>query len=189
MADHPEFPQESPAIKYIVEQVSKVEDASTCATGYYKSVAKIISRLDKTDMELNRLYQTTLDLKKIIDADVIATVLGKKSDEIQETIYTGIVTTSNSLTATIDTNMKNMRGDHQAIITKVAETDKRSKMIQHELENAISTITERVDAHVKDVSNRLTPPLWKIWLYILFSLLVGGIIGCWLTKSGVIFVT
>jgi type I site-specific restriction endonuclease len=186
MTDHPEFPQESQAIQYIVDQVSKVEEASTCATGYYKSLSKIISRLDKTDVELNRLHQTTLDLKKITDADVIATVLGKKSDEIQETIYNGIVTTSNSLNTTIDTNLKNMRSDHQAIITMVADTDKKSKVIQHELENAVLTITERLDAHVKEVSNRLTPPLWKIWLYILLSLVVGGIIGCWLTKTGVI---
>jgi len=179
MAEHPEFPQESPAIKYIVDQVSKVEDAANCSVGYYKSLAKIISRLDKTDVELNRLHQTTTDLKKIADSEVIAVVLGKKSDEIIETIYEGIIKTSNLLNETTNANLQGMRADHTALIGNINETNRKSQEIQKELENAVLTITARLDAHVKDVNTRIMPPMWKIWGYIILAVVVGILIGKW----------
>jgi hypothetical protein len=53
--------------------------------------------LDKTDVELNRLHQTTLDLKKVTDSEVVANLLGKKTDVINETLYRGIVNTGTLL--------------------------------------------------------------------------------------------
>lgn len=67
MAEHPEFPQESPATKYIVDQVSKIEDAHACSTGYYKSLGKVLDRLDKTDTLLVQLKQNSTALKEIVD--------------------------------------------------------------------------------------------------------------------------
>lgn len=42
MTDHPEFPQADPATKYIVDQVSKIEEAQNCTLGYYKNFQIVI---------------------------------------------------------------------------------------------------------------------------------------------------
>lgn len=51
----PTFPQADPAIQYIAERVSHIEDASNCTAGYYKNQKDILRRLEKTDEEINRL--------------------------------------------------------------------------------------------------------------------------------------
>lgn len=168
MNDHPEFPQESPAIKYIVDQVSKVEEATNCSVGYYKSLAKIISRLDKTDVELNRLHQTTLDLKKVTDSDVVASVLGKKSDEMIKALHDNITITCIQLNKTTKTSLNDMRSDHSAILEIIGETD-----------NRVNATIKRLDNHIKDVNSRIIQPLWKLWIYGALTLALGIIIGKW----------
>jgi hypothetical protein len=185
MGEHPEFPQESPAIKYIVDQVSKVEDVSNCSLGYYKSVQSIISRLDKTDVALNKLTQTTTDLKKITDSDIIKTVIGEKSDEINTTIYSGLKESGDQLNQTLSANLIKMRSDFTPVITAINDTNRKSKDIQKELEDAVLIITARLDAHVKDMSERVSPPVWKIWLYILISLIIGATLTYGLMKYGI----
>jgi hypothetical protein len=179
MTDHPEFPQESPAMKYVISQVSKIEETSNCTTGYYNSLGKVLKRLDKTDIELNRLHQATTDLTKIVDSQAIATILGKKSKEHLETLQNGIILTSNMLNRTTDENLKKMRSDHSAIIGEISATNDKAKEIQTELESAVLTITTTLENHIKDVSARLSPPLWKVWGYILLSLVIGYGFGFW----------
>jgi uncharacterized 2Fe-2S/4Fe-4S cluster protein (DUF4445 family) len=177
MTDHPEFPQESPAIKYIVDQVSKVDDTANCSIGYYKSLGKVISRLDKTDVELNRLHQSVIDLKKITDSDVIATCIGKKSDETQEIIRSGIDNTNKILSGIVSARMDSIRADHKDIIAKIDSTNDRSKRIQNDLSEQMGIAIARLDNHIKNVDERLSPPLWKIWIYILLSVGIGLYIG------------
>jgi uncharacterized coiled-coil DUF342 family protein len=176
MSDHPEFPQESPAIKYIVDQVSKVEDASNCSVGYYKSLAKIISRLDKTDVELNRLHQVVLDLKKITDSDTIAACIGKKSDEIQETLYEGITKTSNALNATTAARLDGMRADHTGIIATIDNTNEKVEETQKRVAEQMKLTLLLLDNHIKDTNERLAPPVWKIWVYIFLAFFAGALI-------------
>lgn len=60
MTDHPEFPQADPATKYIVSQVAKIEDATSCTMGYYKSFNKLLTALKTTNDELSQM-------RKLID--------------------------------------------------------------------------------------------------------------------------
>lgn len=55
MAEFPIYPQAEPALQYIVEQVSKIDNAQACTTGYYKSHKDLLRRLEKIDTELTRL--------------------------------------------------------------------------------------------------------------------------------------
>lgn len=182
MSDHPEFPQESPAIKYIVDQVSKVEDAANCSVGYYKSLAKIISRLDKTDVELNRLHQVVSDLKKITDSDTIAACIGKKSDEMQETLYDGIIKTSNALNDTTAARLDGMRADHTGIVSTIDATNRKADKLQKDLAERMDLTLLRLDNHVRDTNERLAPPLWKIWLYIFLAFVAGMSLYRWFVQ-------
>lgn len=82
MAEHPEFPQESPAMKYVVDQVSKVEDVRNCSLGYYKSVQQINARIDKIDVELNRLGQATKQLDTILKSGMIPQLIEESANAI-----------------------------------------------------------------------------------------------------------
>ena len=82
MAEHPEFPQESPAMKYVVDQVSKVEDVHNCSLGYYKSVQQINARIDKIDVELNRLGQATKQLDAILKSGMIPQLVEENANAI-----------------------------------------------------------------------------------------------------------
>ena len=55
MAEAPTFPQADPALRYVVEQVAKIDDTQACTTGYYKALQNVLRRLEKTDTELNKL--------------------------------------------------------------------------------------------------------------------------------------
>lgn len=161
MTDHPEYPQESPAMKYVIEQVSKIEDAQACGTGYYKSLSKVLSRLDKTDTTLTQLQQNVTDLKKIIDFEGVSLAINNHTDVMSAVVKSGL----SQNTAKIDEQFKVM-------ISK-----------QHEYNTAmfkdINDISKRMDDHIADVNNRVIPPLWKIYAYAFLALCVGFVIGKW----------
>jgi len=66
IGNHPVFPQESPAIQYIVGQVAMMQDAASCSRGYYKSHEKLLQRVNRTDVELDELKT----LIKCLDAHI-----------------------------------------------------------------------------------------------------------------------
>lgn len=170
--EHPEFPQESPAIKYIVEQVAKVNSASSCAEGYYKSVAKIISRLDKTDVELNKLHMVVTDLKKITDSDVIASVIGKKSDEVNATLQDGISKTCFTLVGELDRNMNKIELKSKASVDQITAINERSIKINNDLEKSIAATSKRMDDFISAIRARVAPPLQTIMLYMVVVMLL-----------------
>lgn len=177
--DHPEFPQASPEMKYVINQVSKIEDAQACATGYYKSLSKVLARLDKTDIALNQLQQTTQDLKRVTDSDVIATCIGKKSDEILDTINHGLIMISNNNAQSIDNHLTLIEVDAKKSVAAANGAVELAKRTQHDLYEQMAVAIQRLDKHIKDVDTRVFPPLWKLWLYWFFTLIVGVAIGKW----------
>ena len=179
MSDHPEYPQESPAMKYLVEQVSKIEDASTCATGYYKSVQKIIARLDKTDVELNKLHMVVTDLKKITDSDVIAAVIGKKSDDVKNEVREGILKTCDTLETTLDQRLKKMETVHSGMIGQINSTNDRTKRIEDDLQAKLALTMTRMDKLVEEVRARTAPPLQTILFYMVVVMFLSFALG-WL---------
>ena len=179
MTDHPEFPQESPAMKYIVEQVAKIEDAQACGVGYYKSLGKVLGRLDKTDQILSQLNQTAIDLKKVTDADVIAAVIGKKSDDMNVTIHAGLVYMSEKNVKTIDENLKLMGAEVKKATDESMGAINCAERIESDLQHRMGTAITRLDNHIKDVDARLMPPLWKIYAYTFVALMLGIAIGKW----------
>lgn len=66
MAEAPEFPQESPAIRYIVQQVAMMHDTAACTTGYYKAQKDMMRRMAKVDEEINRLRSQVEALTTIL---------------------------------------------------------------------------------------------------------------------------
>lgn len=179
MSEHPEFPQESPAVKYLVEQVSKIEDASTCATGYYKSVQKIIARLDKTDVELNKLHMVVTDLKKITDSDVIAAVIGKKSDDVKNEVRDGIARTCDTLVYTVSKRLDKLEGVHKETLDMIKATNESSKRIEDNLQAKLALTMTNMDKLVSDVRARTAPPLQTILFYMVGIMFLSFTLG-WL---------
>jgi hypothetical protein len=179
VSDHPEFPQSSPEMKYVIEQVSKIEDAQACGTGYYKSLSKVLTRLDKTDTILNQLQQTTLDLKRVTDADVIATCIGKKSDEIQNTINHGLIMISDNNVKSIDNQLTLIEVDAKKSVAAANGAVDLARRTQHDLNEQMTVAIQRLDKHIRDVDTRVFPPMWKLWLYWFLTLAVGVAIGKW----------
>ena len=162
MSEHPEFPQESPAIKYIVEQVSMVQDASSCTAGYYKSLGQVIARLDKTDVALNQLKDTTVSLKKIMDADAVMHYIGKKSDEINQTL-------KESMAALLSSNIN-------TISTSLAEIERKNRELCNGHILVLKEIQEtsnKLNKEIASLKNHQVILTWKLWGYLVLTLIVG----------------
>jgi hypothetical protein len=179
MTEHPEFPQESPAMKYVVAQVAKIEDAEACGIGYYKSLSKVLARLDKTDIILNQLNQSTADLRKITDADIIAKTIGKRSDDMNAEIQKGLTYISDKNVKAINENLKEMGAEVKKAAGEVVGTSGLVDRIGHDLHSKMGVAIDRLDKHIKEVDERLVPPLWKIYAYTFVALLLGIAIGKW----------
>jgi hypothetical protein len=166
MSEHPEFPQESPATKYIVDQVSKIEDAQACGTGYYKSLSKVLERLDKTDIALNQLKESTTALQEVVDSDAVAAILGKKSDEINET-----------LRASVDALMG---GNVKAVSTSLSRIEYENNELNKGFVRLLKEIGEtnkKLNNEIASISNHHIIPTWKFWGYLILTLIVGIIVG------------
>jgi HAMP domain-containing protein len=167
MAEHPEFPQESPAMKYVVDQVSKVEDVRNCSIGYYKSVQQINARIDKIDVELNRLGQATKQLDTILKSGMIP-------QSIEESANAIIAKTGEQVeTYNIELSKK---------IWFVSEEIKRSNQnfnrIVQQLTERISDIAGKVEKEIP-----VPTPLYKNgWFW--FWVFVIGIVEWWVLKKG-----
>lgn len=169
MSDHPDFPQDyerSPALRYIVEQVSRIEDAHTCGIGYYKSVGKILQRLDKTDQVLSQLQQTTTALKAVTDSNVVATVLGEKSDEINETLRS-------NMNAILEGNVNAVSSSLAKIEYNNSELNKGFVRVMGE----ISGTNTKLNNQIALVKNGLVIPTWTAWIVLIFTLVVGFLMG------------
>lgn len=142
MSDHPEFPQATPEMKYVVEQVSKIEDAQACGTGYYKTLKDVLARIGKLDVSLNQLTQTNSDLKKVVDSTTVAAIIGKKSDDINNTLRLklDLINKSNALAlsgsiARIERNNSEMNMGFIRLMEEISETNKKLKsqiQLQHD---------------------------------------------------------
>jgi hypothetical protein len=168
MSEHPEFPQESPAMKYLIEQVSKIEDAQACGVGYYKSLSKVLVRLDKTDTTLTQLQQTTEKLRKVTDSSAVATIIGQKSDEINETLR-------KNMEAILVENVK-------SVSTGIARIEYDNKEVNKgfiRLMNEIGETNKKLKAQIAHVDSCLVIPSWKAWLLSIGLVVTGVVIGKW----------
>jgi hypothetical protein len=72
MTEHPEYPQDYeklPSLKFIVEQVSKVEDISNCSIGYYAAQKKTADKIERMNVLMGQLLheKMALTIKKLDD--------------------------------------------------------------------------------------------------------------------------
>ena len=169
MSEHPEYPQETPAMKYVIDQVSKIEDAQACSTGYYKSLGKVLARLDKTDIALNQLNESTKALQEVVDSDVVAAILGKKSDEINQTLREsmdallgGNVNAVSSHLSRIEYDNKELNKGFARLLKEIGDTNKK------------------LNSEIATVSNHLIIPTWKLWGYLILTFLAGIGVAKWL---------
>jgi len=166
MAEHPEFPQESPATKYIIDQVSKIEDAHACSTGYYKSLGKVLSRLDKTDTLLVQLQQNSTALKNIVDTDAVAVILGKKSDDINDTLREGMTNILDGSVAAVSNKLCKIAHNYQVTNAAVAAAA-----------NEISETNKKLDRQIRDLSGCLIISSWKLFGYLALVFFAGVYFG------------
>ena len=165
MAEHPEFPQESPAMKYVVDQVSKVEDVCNCSLGYYKSVQQINARIDKIDVVLNQLGQATKQLDIILKSGMIP-------QSIEESANTIITKTGEQVeTSNIELSKK---------IWSVREEVEKSNQ---NFNRIVQQLTERINNIANMVKKEIPAPipLYKngwFWFWI-FAI---GIVEWWALK-------
>jgi len=166
MGEHPEFPQESPAMKYLIEQVSKIEDAQACGVGYYKSLSKVLARLDKTDTTLTQLQQTTEKLRQVTDSSVVATIIGNKSDEINDTLRKGMDTM-------VVENVKSVSTG----ISRIEYNNKELNKGFVRLMNEIDDTNKKLKSQIASVDSCLVIPSWKAWLFSIGLIVAGIVIG------------
>lgn len=168
MTEHPEFPNETPAIRYLVDQVSKIEDAQACGMGYYKSLSKVLARLDKTDIALNQLKDSTKALQSVVDTDLVATVIGKKSDEINETLRSSVDSMLGENVKTISARLLQIEYENKKVTDGFVH-----------LTRDIESTNKKLKDNIASVSNCLVIPTWKAWGIVIVTLVIGVCIGKW----------
>lgn len=166
MSEPPEFPQESPAMRYVVDQVSKIEDAHACSDGYYRSLGKVLARLDKTDIALSQLRQVTESLKKMADPNTFTFILERKSDEINQTLRENLDLI----------NIENVK-TVSACLTGIRYDDKQVALGLQCLTNEIRATNNKLDSQIATVSDCLVIPSWKAWVYAVLLVVVGVLAG------------
>ena len=161
MTDEPTFPQESPAMKYIVGQISRIENVEACSTGYYKTLGTVISRLDRTDVELNRLNLQLRELKEIIDFAGVSKAITKNTEVMALTVENGL-----------SKNISEIGIKFKMLSDKQFENNIK-------IAKDIKDISDRLDKHIRDINQRVIPPLWKIYFYTFVAVVVGIGIDRW----------
>jgi hypothetical protein len=179
-SDHPDFPKDyesHPVFKYIVEQLAKFEDASNCTLGYYNTQKKVNERIDKLNVEINKLHLVVNHLEKTTRSDAIAIAVREKLTDIQDEVRSGIQGNSTVLCNTSSSYLNNLHGKEMEVLNKVEATNFLSRKIQNDLAEQMELAIEKLDSHIKNVDSRVFPPMWKIWIYMTLSLIVGIAIG------------
>ena len=166
MSEHPEFPQATPEMKYVVEQVSKIEDAQACGTGYYKTLKDVLSRIGKLDTSLTQLTQTNADLKKVVDSTTVALIIGQKSDEINQTLKDKMDLISTSNANTISRSIKQIEHNN-------TEINKGFVRLMGDIEDT----NKKLKSQIQLQQDCVIVSSWKGLLIILATLSVGYFIG------------
>lgn len=170
MAEHPEFPQASPEMKYVIDQVAKIEDAQACATGYYKSLSKVLTRLDKTDQELNQLKQISTELKDVIDTNVISKTIDGGLLKINSGMEARLELLKTNIEERITKTMKCLSLEQSVAIDDIHTSNTQL------IEKADAILT-RLDATATKMHNHIFPPWWKVWGVRIIILCLGIGIG------------
>src|SRR5512133_3566950 len=166
MGQPPDFPQEkNPAILYIVTQVSKIEDAQACGTGYYNSLAKVNKRLDTTDIILNQLKDVTGNLNKVVSSDGVLhaidrrtnfeiEVLKRAGDEITATTRIELQAIGKGTIDAVAESLARMEHNSDTSIATINATNDRTRRIQDDMAKQIGATINRVDTYIKQVNDR-----------------------------------
>jgi hypothetical protein len=135
MGDHPTFPQESPAMQYVVHQVSMMHDAASCSRGYYKAHDKLIKITGRINDELNDLKNrlNALDasigiLANHTDSRKIAEYFKKSLDEAVSEI--GIDAQKKARSVLVEQT------------SRISETAKRMEKIVSDIDGALSKLNK-----------------------------------------------
>jgi hypothetical protein len=176
LTEHPDFPKDyesHPVFKYIVEQLSKFEDASNCTLGYYNTQKKVNERIDKLNVEINNLHLVVGRLEKTSRSDAIAVAVREKLTDIQEEVRSGISGNSLALCNTSSTYLNDLRGKEKEVLAKVEGTNFLLYKTEMERAEQMAEAIEKLDDHIRNVDSRVFPPMWKIWIYLILSLAIG----------------
>lgn len=179
-SEHPDFPKDyeaHPVFKYLVEQLAKFEDASNCTLGYYNTQKKVNERIDKLNVEINKLHLVIGNLEKTSRSDLIAISIREKLTDIQSEMRSGIQGNSTALCNTSSTYLNDLRGKEKEVLAKVEATNFLLHKIETERSEQMAKAIEKLDNHIQNVDSRVFPPMWKIWIYIILSLFIGIAIG------------
>ena len=154
MPDEIEFPQESPAIQYIVRQVEKIQDQYACNAGYHKDHRELRRRIDKMDAVLSDLNTTVhkLNIKAI--------------NQVQEEITKASKEYLDEVRTTNETELKEIQAVAKALRVEIAESKEALKKAetgytenQRIFENTVKTMSitaaDKVKAAVESAYSAL----------------------------------
>ena len=178
--EHPEYPQDYekiPSLRFIVEQVSKIEDAQACGTGYYKTLKDVLNRIGKLDVSLNQLTQTNADLKKVVAAEGLSNTLKERLDSIDRRCGQDLLTICDTVTRKVGSDLADIK--HNQIEFSGRLTSEQFKLIGEirQTNCAVANYQERFKALVNQTSNYLFPPWYHVWGLRLLILVAGIVIG------------
>lgn len=166
MSEHPEFPQATPEMKYVVEQVSKIEDAQACGTGYYKTLKDVLSRIGKLDTSLTQLTQTNSDLKKVVDSQAVVDTIGKRTYEINQTLKEKMDLINTSNANAVSRSIKQIEHNNN-------ELNKGFVRMMEEIENTNNKLKFQIQLQQDCVVIKS----WKAWVIVIATLGVGFYFG------------
>lgn len=177
MTDHPEFPQERPAVQYLVEQVSKIEGAQACATGYYRTLGKVFDRLDKLDTLLVQLKKEATDLKTAANGDQIAAQIGRTTNVLDATLREAMNIVINDCVEAIADPIAKI--EHKTLTsmenfdTLIDDSDKGYKILMDE----IRATNTKLNAQIATVEGCMVITSGRALIFGIVILVVGVVIG------------
>lgn len=161
----PTFPQADPAIQYIAERVSHIEDASNCTAGYYKNQKDILRRLEKTDEELTRLRGLiegldTRSLSQYLKESVNIAIRETQNDVLREmkTRVNPAICKMETWAVEIDHYASSLRSDMISVSRSLDDAERRlsttAERAAAEYSEAIHLADENLQGSTKDIVAR-----------------------------------
>lgn len=173
MSEHPEFPQERPAVKYIIDQVSRIQNAEACGIGYYKTLGTVLYRLDRADQMLNEFSQDLAAIKRLANSDIMNGNISELKKEISATLEK----ISESQGKILAEQLKTVTNENLTVTARAREIMKDARATNLEMKNEITRKTIEIDKLISETRARLNPPRWQSYLWWITLLLIGYLIG------------
>jgi hypothetical protein len=187
MSEAPEFPQTDPAIKYIVDQVSKIEDQYACNAGYHRDHKAIKQRLDNLDIIISELKKIVITIGKHQEKeDTILDEFQSLNAHLDSAVDSAVEKANQEILQQFkgeqNIRLEELRNGTREANKTLRDFNEKSSEINHHYE----LINERLRVNLKEECSKIINVAWQkiVVKYVLvstaccfFALFVGIVVG------------